>query len=82
MATTQHPDHRVLASGAVALLDDRGRVTSIISADDYADYDAYLHTCECELDYNCHIHADRMYLPIERINDERASAERDERWGF
>ena len=78
--TTETP-HRVLASGAVAIVDERGRVTEIMDAETFADYDAYMHTCECELDWNCHLHRDRMYTPIERINDAWASAH-DHREGF
>lgn len=26
--------------------------------------------CECELDWNCHLHSGRAFLPIERLNDD------------
>lgn len=32
--------------------------------------DEYVETCECELDWNCGLHANRTYTPIELIMDE------------
>lgn len=33
--------------------------------------------CECEIDWNCHLHSGRAYTAIERLNDEWAKSERD-----
>lgn len=33
--------------------------------------------CECELDWNCPLHADRTFTAIERINDYRASLDEE-----
>lgn len=33
--------------------------------------------CECELDWNCYLHRNRLYTAVERINDAWATSERD-----
>ncbi len=81
MTTTDRYTTRLLRSGATAVIDteDRNSVALIGTAEEAAeflgDYDAYMSTCECDLDWNCHLHSNRMYTAIELINDRYASLE-------
>jgi hypothetical protein len=46
MTTTEHQ----LASGAIAIADETGRVVEILQPE------PYFETCECEQDWNCPMH--------------------------
>ena len=84
--TTAAPTERYstvpLRSSKVAVVDNQSR-TNVVAfigtptevEEFLADYYQAINTCECELDWNCPMHADRMYTAIERINDAWAQAQ-------
>lgn len=51
-------------------VDENGKATPI-------EVERPFEMCECELDWNCPLHSNRMFTAIERINDEWASRETD-----
>lgn len=66
----QSVGYKVLASGRVAVVEPDGRVSEIVEQDDYF-YEP--EQCECELDWNCGLHSDRIYTGIELLTDARTA---------
>lgn len=80
---TARYETRRLRSGQIAVVDteNRNRVALIGTAEEaeefLSDYWSYMNTCECELDWNCHLHRGG-YTALERQNDAWASRDSDD----